>query len=71
MAHSFSASSPALPEGFAELDAETPGRYRRYPDEKASYEPQHGGRRRARSSSFTRLRPGEDEIEEPPPAYHE
>jgi hypothetical protein len=76
-AHSFSNSAPSLPpHGLAELDAETPGRYRppHGNNEKYSYSPQRGGERRGRahsgSSSTTRYY-DEDDMRDPPPAYRE
>ncbi len=72
-AHSFSNSAPSLPQGLAELDAETPGRYRPHGNEKYSYSPQRGERRgRAHSgSSCTTRYYDEDDMRDAPPAYRE
>ncbi|KIV87443.1 hypothetical protein PV11_02988 [Exophiala sideris] len=70
-APTYTMSSPSLPQGYAELDSETPGRYRPHGDEKASYEPQRSHRRRrGHSSSSTRYYDDDDEMS-PPPAYRE
>jgi hypothetical protein len=72
-APAFTMSSPTLPQGFAELDSETPGRYRPHGgDEKASYGPQRSGRRRrGHSSSSTTRYYDDDDMADPPPAYRE
>merc|ERR1711939_1289089 len=56
-AHSFSNSAPSLPQGLAELDAETPGRYRPHGNEKYSYSPQRGERRGRASCSLPHTAP--------------
>lgn len=63
-------SSPALPQGYAELDAETPGRYRpqSYGNEKAPYAPQRG---RWKSHSFSGGYEEDVDMRGPPPAYRE
>jgi hypothetical protein len=74
-AHSF--SNLATPHGFAELDAETPGRYRPpVNDEKATYDPQRDGhgrdhRGRRGHSSSSRRYSSDDDMRSPPPAYRE
>ncbi|KAI1608082.1 hypothetical protein EDD36DRAFT_104866 [Exophiala viscosa] len=69
----YTMSTPALPQGFAELDSETPGRYRPHGDEKgSSYEPQRSHRRRrGHSGSSTTRYYDDDEMRDPPPAYRE
>jgi len=55
--------APTMPQGYAELDAETPGRFRPYGDEKSG---------RGKSNSFSG-RYGDDDMDmrSPPPAYRE
>jgi hypothetical protein len=55
--------APMIPQGYAELDSETPGRYRPYGDDKA---------RRGKSNSFSGQYGAEGmDMRSPPPAYRE
>lgn len=67
--HSYSFPAASPPQGFAELDSETPGRYRPQSNEKASYPGSPG---RGKSHSFSSRYADEDmELRDPPPAYRE
>ncbi|EXJ84548.1 hypothetical protein A1O3_05217 [Capronia epimyces CBS 606.96] len=59
-------SSPPPPQGFAELDAETPGRYRLYGHEKSRTKSNSFSGRHARDQYDY-----EHDLHDPPPAYRE